>query len=219
MYGARTRQAERRRLCGVLESTTPANVSHWNSGRRLPRRLQSSTQDRSPQPQEPDSCARRRGGSSIRTTSLTKRSFIDHEVPIPEFDDSMRALRKLLSILLLAMFGMPFVSPLMAQSAMGDAGLPACCRRDGRRHCIPSLRQREKFSPNSAAFCSPIEKCPYCPASLAISHGDLFTVPTTQAVYAPLIAHPNGVAQTESKHRISRDRSRRKRGPPTLSLL
>jgi hypothetical protein len=36
------------------------------------------------------------------------------------------------------------------------------------------------------------------------------------SVLASLVTHPAGVAQTESKWRISHDRSRQKRGPPSL---
>lgn len=64
-----------------------------------------------------------------------------------------------------------------------------------------------------------VERCPYCPATLpAWHHQDTFAAPAAQAIFAELLSHPSGTVQTESKRRISRDRSRQKRGPPTSSL-
>ena len=63
------------------------------------------------------------------------------------------------------------------------------------------------------------EKCPYFPRSIAVVHDEAFSVPTVQAIYAELIAHPAVEAQTESKLRISLGRARQKRGPPVSSSL
>lgn len=65
---------------------------------------------------------------------------------------------------------------------------------------------------------APQEKCPYYPASVVALHGNALAPPVAQAVFAGLIAHPAVAAQTESKLRISRSRSRQKRGPPALFL-
>lgn len=62
------------------------------------------------------------------------------------------------------------------------------------------------------------ERCPYGAKSVpSTSHSD-WTLDTAQAVFAGVIAHPAVATQTESKRRISADRSRQKRGPPA-SLL
>ncbi|RXH57349.1 hypothetical protein GRAN_0659 [Granulicella sibirica] len=47
-------------------------------------------------------------------------------------------------------------------------------------------------------------------------HQDVMSVDVSDGLFASLMTHPAGVAQTESKWRISRDRSRQKRGPPSL---
>jgi hypothetical protein len=127
---------------------------------------------------------------------------------------SMEAVRKLLAIALLAVFGLPLVPPLLALGPTSDAGLPACCRRNGKHHCAKSAEESVKPPQGSQLFSATPEKCPSCPTSVAIIHGDAFAPPAAQAVYAGLIAHPAIVAQTESKLRISRGRSRQKRGPP-----
>jgi hypothetical protein len=118
---------------------------------------------------------------------------------------------------LLALLGLPFVSPLLASITGDNASLPACCRRNGAHHCMNMVMQLHPSS-SDPHMQAPPEKCPYYPASVAVFHGNAFVPPTAQVIFAGLIAHPAVVAQTESKLRISRERSRQKRGPPSLSL-
>jgi hypothetical protein len=136
---------------------------------------------------------------------------------IGRLDASMRALRRLLAISLLVVLSLSFVSPLLALSTKTGSDLPACCRRNGRHHCMSGaaagLTQYAAPTLNGSA-----EKCPYCPRATAVVH-EAFSVPTAQAVYAGLIAHPAVAAQTESKLRISLGRARQKRGPPAFSFL
>lgn len=127
------------------------------------------------------------------------------------------AVRRLLAISLLVVFGLPLVSPLFALGAIG-ASLPACCRRAGKHQCEMSAEARAALSQHGPMFGAQVEKCPYCPASVSVRTGDRLTAPAGQAVYAALVAHPSGVVQTESKLRVSRGRSRQKRGPPAISL-
>jgi hypothetical protein len=77
----------------------------------------------------------------------------------------------------------------------------------------------ESHSAQSLQFGVPVEKCPYAPGVFTVSHVQVFTAPTAVAVFASLVSHPAGLAQTESRWRIARDRSRQKRGPPSQSLL
>jgi hypothetical protein len=132
---------------------------------------------------------------------------------------SIRLLRKLLSILLLVVFGLPVVSPLFALSTTGGTRLPACCRRDGKHHCMASTVDGGSLTRSGAQFSAAAEKCPYCPSVVSIRHNERLAVPVGDAVFASLVGHPSAVAQTESMRRISLDRSRQKRGPPVLSLL
>lgn len=73
------------------------------------------------------------------------------------------------------------------------------------------------LSSNSPQWAAPMEHCPYSPASVTVVHGDAFAMPVSEAAYAGIVSHPAVHVQTESLRRISRDRSRQKRGPPTLS--
>ena len=128
-------------------------------------------------------------------------------------------MRRLLSILLLAAFGLPLLAPLLAMSTPSDAWLPACCRRDGKHHCMMNLVERGQFASHDPQFRAPVDKCPYYPASVVSSHHpNPFTASTGSSIFAALVSHPAGTAQTESKWRISRDQSRQKRGPPVLFL-
>jgi hypothetical protein len=127
-------------------------------------------------------------------------------------------LRRLLSILLLALFGMPFISPLFALTAKSGSDLPACCRKNGRHHCMGNVEEGSQSASYKAEFRAPLDKCPYCPDAVAASHSYLFAASPAQAIYAELTSHPAVFAQMESRWRISRDRSRQKRGPPSQLL-
>ena len=127
-------------------------------------------------------------------------------------------MRRLISILLLAVFGLPVVSPLFAATQAADAGLPACCRRNGKHHCMMKMQERSKLIQQGVWIGPPADQCPYYPGALPAVHSDLLPTEAPGSVTAPIAGAPARIAQTESKRRISHDRSRQKRGPPA-SLL
>lgn len=130
-------------------------------------------------------------------------------------------MRKLLSIVLLVVFGLPLILPLLASGQDTEAGLPACCRRNGKHHCMMSMNERAKLATdNSPQLRAPAEKCPYNPSVLAPTHPNSLAEPSlASAIFGGLVSHPTGFAQTEALRRISRDRSNQKRGPPSQTLL
>ena len=129
-------------------------------------------------------------------------------------------MRKLIAIALLAVFGLPFASSLFALTPKSEANLPACCRRNGKHHCMMDMAERNKFLGEKPGFSAPLEKCPYSPAAILSIHHPINLMPHSgQTIYAGLVSHPTGVAQTECKMRIARDKARGKRGPPTSSIL
>ena len=130
----------------------------------------------------------------------------------------MVPVRRSLSILLLVLFGLPFVSSLFAAGSATDTGVPACCRRNGTHHCLMSMTERSQISRQGDGFAAIPERCPYCPGVVTATHADWLTAPTGEAIFAGLVSHPASEAQTESKRRVSRDRSRQKRGPPSTLL-
>ena len=132
----------------------------------------------------------------------------------------MALLSQLVSILLLAIFGLPFVSPLLASTTSGgETNLPACCRRGGKHHCMMGSVDHNPQLTDKPAFAAPAEKCPYNPAAfLNLGSSSAMALSTAQSIYAELVSHPAGTAQTESKLRIAESRSRQKRGPPSFSI-
>ncbi|HEY0263270.1 MAG TPA: hypothetical protein VGC07_01985 [Granulicella sp.] len=126
-------------------------------------------------------------------------------------------MRKLVSILLLTLFSLAFVSPLLALGMDEDTSVPICCRRDGKHHCQGHLPDSDS---QNAHFQAPMQHCPYGPASnVSVHNNDLHAPMLSAAIFASLVSHPTGHVQTESKRRIAEDRSRNKRGPPASILL
>ena len=123
-------------------------------------------------------------------------------------------LRRLIAISLLAMLGLQFVPPLLALTTRSETNLPACCRRNGRHHCMMGMAERGQHTSRDPQFTAPPEKCPHGPAAVVVTHGNAFAPPLAQAIFAGVIAHPAITAQTKSKLRISLNRARQKRGPP-----
>lgn len=128
-------------------------------------------------------------------------------------------LRRLFSILLFWATLLPLIAPLLSTGAMAESTLPACCRRDGTHHCAMSssahammLGETNDSAPRISA---PPEQCPYRQHSLAAAHLQVFT-PASAATHAAfLLRAPSASAQAECLRRISFDRSRQKRGPPS----
>lgn len=128
-------------------------------------------------------------------------------------------MRRLLSIALLLLIGFPLISPLLAQGNTSDSRLPACCRRNGKHHCMMGQLERASAASGKIEVGAPPEKCPYCPSSVATAAQSPLALAATVRVFGTLDTLPAVVAQTESKWRIARERSRQKRGPPNPSLL
>ena len=132
-------------------------------------------------------------------------------------------MRRLISISLLLFFLMPIASPLFAANP-AEANLPACCRRNGKHHCMMALAMRSPSSPPSSRKpalrpANLQEKCPFAPFLTQAPAHLIFTSDEPQAIfYAGIVSHPACHAQTEARLRISFDRSRQKRGPPQAHL-
>jgi hypothetical protein len=129
-------------------------------------------------------------------------------------------LRRLISISLLAIFGLVLFSPLLVDSTESDSTLPACCRKNGKHHCMGMGMDASATSSQTTPHVATLqEKCPYSPAVLSVHTSNPYTLQPAQAIYAGLMAHPAVIAQTESKLRISLIRSRQKRGPPAFASI
>lgn len=123
-------------------------------------------------------------------------------------------VRTLSAIVLSILMGLPIAAPLFASS---EPTLPACCRRNGKHHCMkPAGPAKESGSAPSISRTG--MKCPQFPEMIGVTvHGQLGLC-TSAAVFAEIISHPAVSPQTVSNYRVSLVRSHQKRGPPTSSL-
>lgn len=138
------------------------------------------------------------------------------ELRSSKWSDSIGVLRRLLSILLVIVIGLPLAAPIFAATLRSESSLPACCRRAGKHHCMGEI-QKDSGASSKTVLRSSREICPYMPTLPAAFHSETSGAPTRMMVVDVLLMHDAVLAQTESKLRISRTRSRQKRGPPTLS--
>ena len=126
-------------------------------------------------------------------------------------------MRRIVGICLVLLY---WLGPMMALvPASAESSLPACCRRGGSHHCMMNMAERASLEDGHTHFAAPTLKCPYCPAQVRTAHSPLSSFQAISTSFVAPASHPNGVVQSESKRRISRDRSRSKRGPPNSQLL
>jgi hypothetical protein len=118
-------------------------------------------------------------------------------------------MRRWLAIPMMLLMLLPFAADFFGASA--EASIPACCRRGGRHQCSMGEGQ----SPDSRERVLR-EKCPYSCTSVAVIVPASFTPAAAAAIYAGVLRHPSVSPQTDARHRISYDRARQKRGPPSL---
>jgi hypothetical protein len=129
-------------------------------------------------------------------------------------------LRRLLSILLFGATLLPLIAPMLSTGAVAESTLPACCRRGGKHHCAMSAEERALMMGDGASkavrVTAPLDQCPYRQHSLGAVHLQVFTPETTAARSVGVLQRLSAAAQAECLRRISFDRSRQKRGPPSL---
>jgi hypothetical protein len=122
-------------------------------------------------------------------------------------------MRRILSLVLLAAFGLPAVAPALTLGQDSEASLPACCRRNGAHHCMGNMHR----APSSAPAFS--ERCPSFPQpSAAPAQGSAATLVVAQPLVAIEFFAITAPQQAEAQRRISRERSHHKRGPPAILL-
>lgn len=117
-------------------------------------------------------------------------------------------VRRLLAISLLMLFGLPIALPLFGNGAAA-ATLPICCRRGGKHHCA-SMDVSKSSSTSTVS-----EKCPWPLNSPAIPVLRSTTPAISASIFAGIVQHPAAFPQVEAHRRVSFDRTRQKRGPPT----
>jgi hypothetical protein len=125
-------------------------------------------------------------------------------------------MRRALVIFLLAGFSLPLIAPLFTPG-QDEASLPACCRRNGQHHCMMAATMMGRLPSGPSTV---TEKCPYAPfAGLALMLPHAFALRGEAGLIGHSIASAALVRDAEAGYRISADRTRQKRGPPSLLSL
>jgi hypothetical protein len=117
-------------------------------------------------------------------------------------------MQRLLAIALLLVTGLPMAAPMFALSS-GEAGLAACCRRNGAHHCS-MIEAAERNTPMVRDF------CPMMDGSKGWSHHAPFSLDFASLLFAGVVSHTAQVAQVEAWARVALDGARQKRGPPMV---
>jgi len=126
-------------------------------------------------------------------------------------------VRRILAISLLALFLLPSVQPLFALGSGGDAGLPACCRRDGKHHRAMSMEMMQAMMNGTQVNVVPM-KCPMYPRAFTTAQRQDISLHAAALVFAAIVAHPAVHLQTEARARVALFCARQKRGPPSTQL-
>ena len=121
-------------------------------------------------------------------------------------------MRRTIALTLLAFLGWAVAAPLFAGDP--EANLPPCCRRHGKHHCM--MRMMRVSDNGTPGFAAVTEPCPCHPAIASAAHSSTWKPETAALVYAEAVRHPACAAQTEALYRLSFQRSRQKRGPPSF---
>ena len=118
-------------------------------------------------------------------------------------------MRRLLATLLLACFSLALWP--VALFADDEANLPACCKKNGKHKCAMSTMD------DDAGPLFKSERCPDFPNCLPSVSGELDATPVTQSSTSELVVQsPAPETQADTQYRISCERSRQKRGPPSF---
>ncbi len=128
-------------------------------------------------------------------------------------------MRRFLALLMLALIGSFQAAPLLALSSSDpEANLPACCRRNGHHHCAMMEHARRSAASGSQAH-QIQERCPFYPRTAAAPILPFHAAPSSAAShYVQIASHPANHPKTNTVCRLLLDRSRPKRGPPTILL-
>ena len=119
---------------------------------------------------------------------------------------------KAITVALVLVFACEVVSPGLFAGAGSTS--PACCRRDGKHHCL-SKSGTAQSAPAEGLLLSTV-RCQYFPTNATAPGGRCWVAPPSRQATAAVFSHPAAKAQIEAYYRISLIRGSQKRGPPSL---
>ncbi len=125
-------------------------------------------------------------------------------------------MRRLLSLVLLAVFSLPLILPALALGQDPQSNLPACCRRNGAHHCRMSEEQMQALQ-DGHHFTTVHGKCPlYTAQATTLHHENLSFGKAQQAVLHAPDSLALKTAQIAAWARAAEAGARHKRGPPSI---
>ena len=114
-------------------------------------------------------------------------------------------MRRLLSIALLLVLGLPLFASVAAASQ--PTRLPACCRRAGAHHCMDADGM-------SATQTTVRMVCPAFPHAASTQISSAWSFNTPGHAKAERLLRAVAIGQVEAGYRVSLGRASQKRGPP-----
>jgi hypothetical protein len=127
---------------------------------------------------------------------------------------ALPAMRRTLASLLLALVSLPLIAPLLLAS---DAGLPACCRRNGEHHCSMAPGSMGPDSDSTGpAINSVRSKCPFPGTAIPSGNAGGAIFGNSQPGAIQLVLQVVVRTQTETQRSVAAGRAHGKRGPPTF---
>jgi hypothetical protein len=119
-------------------------------------------------------------------------------------------MRRAIANSLLLIFSWMLFAPLVAQNS--DASLPACCRKNGKHHCM--MRGMQRLGGKGIGLASVSEKCPCPPDSTGAIHSAKFLPGAAGHFHSTVVCQAACVPQPTVSFRVSFLRGHPKRGPP-----
>jgi hypothetical protein len=125
--------------------------------------------------------------------------------------------QRFLAVLMLVLICCFYAAPLVqASSTDPEAGLPACCRRHGNHHCLMMGQRTQELASGTRQVSRVPQQCPFYPHSTTAPVVRLHAgLAPSATFFARVLSHPAIQPQVRAVYRLSLDRSRQKRGPPS----
>ena len=123
-------------------------------------------------------------------------------------------MRRILSLVLLAAFGLPVAAPAFTLGQDVESSLPACCRRHGAHHCTMGNMQRAADSAPVASSRCPSYPQPSTAPPLSGSSALLSTPARMAFAQRSLLVQQSAIPRQSSAH----DFALYQRGPPSQPL-
>ncbi|HVN03344.1 MAG TPA: hypothetical protein VMT86_02940 [Bryobacteraceae bacterium] len=125
-------------------------------------------------------------------------------------------MRRVPAILLVCVISYSLIGPALFAGAGSD--LPACCRRDGKHHCVMMDMDWAAESASSGPSVAALQaRCPYFPkGGVLLPQAAPALLAAVTHVYHAMVHELAIQAQAEAGYRVSLSRSHQKRGPPSF---